>query len=303
MKIDFSNKVVQWVTLIFLAFIWGSSFILMKKGLISFTPEEIASYRVFCVALVLLPFVIKYFDYLAGKRFWIFFLAGIFGSLLPYFFFVKAQTHIDSSLSGILNSTTPIFTLLLAVLVFKQTFKPMSVLGVIAGFVGAAGLIAFRSDSFDLGSFSLYAILPVIAASSYGVNVNLIKMYLQDVRPMAVTSLSFFTVGIIAGVYLFGFTDFVDKLTHGGAETYKSLGFVTILAVVGTALCVYIFNMLIKETSALFASSVTYMIPVFAIFWGVLDGENFNAIQAVFAAVILLGVSLINSNRKFKRSK
>lgn len=299
-KTVFSSKPVQWISLISLALVWGSSFILMKRGLEAFAPDEIAAYRIFIVFFSLSPFVWKYRNLLLGPTSIPLLMAGVFGSALPYFLFIKAQTEISSSLSGILNSLTPIFTLLFAVLLFKQKFKWNSILGIFLGFVGAVGLIYFSGNASPEGNISLLVALPIVAAASYGLNVNLIKRYLQETPPMAVTAMSFAVIGPLAGIYLFGFSNFSTQLINhpkGGS----SFIYISILGVVGTALAVWLFNMLIKETSALFASSVTYLIPVVAVMWGVLDGESFYLMQFFAALIVLLGISLINSKRRFEK--
>jgi drug/metabolite transporter (DMT)-like permease len=295
-KIDFSSRPVQIVTLGFLALVWGSSFILMKRGLVSFPPLEIAALRLFLVFLVLLPTTIQHFSALKPSNRWAFLAVGVFGSALPYFLFVFAQTQISSSLSGILNSLTPLFTLLFAIFFFQQKFRKISMVGVSLGFIGAVGLVYFSAEHAIANSFTVYMILPVIASASYGINVNIVKTYLQNINPVAVTSLSFAMIGPIAGVYLLFFSDFTDHVQqpHG----WESFGYISILAVIGTALAVLIFNMLIKYTTALFASSVTYLIPIVAIIWGIVDGESFNLIQLLSAGVILFGISLIRSNKK-----
>ncbi len=300
MAINFSKPAVQWTTLICLAFIWGSSFILMKRGLVAFSAIEIAAYRIFAVSVCMLPFSFQELSLFKGKKAFPLLVIGFLGSAIPYFLFVKSITHISSSLSGILNSMTPLFTMLLALLFFKQRFLPKSIIGIALGFLGACGLIYFSGGEASIDSFNIWVLMPIIAAASYGLNVNVVKMYLQDVKPITVTALSFIVVGPISGIYLFTSTDFVAHATTHPAGL-ESLLYITLLAVVGTALAVYAFNMLIKETSALFASSVTYMIPVFAILWGVLDGEHFSWPQAVFAGVILIGISLINSKRRFSK--
>ena len=297
MKIDFSKKSVQWFTLGFLALIWGSSFILMKRGLQAFPSEEVAAYRIFIVFVCLFPFAIKSIGLHKGNMGLALFGVGFFGSALPYFLFVEAQSYLTSSVTGILNSLTPVFTLVFGSFLFKQRFQLKSIIGIILGFFGAIGLILFNGQEADLATISIYAILPIIGSASYGVNVNLIKMYLQSVEPLAVTSLSFIIIGPIAGVYLFTATDFTNHLIHH-PNGWSSFGYITILGVVGTAIAVWIFNLLIKETSALLASSVTYLIPIVAIAWGLLDGETLNYYQLASALVILGAISLINAKRK-----
>ena len=294
--IDFKSRIVQVITLTFLALIWGSSFILMKRGLESYPPNEIAALRLFLVFLVLLPSAIYHLKALKNSNRWALFFVGLVGSALPYFLFVLAQTEISSSLSGILNSLTPLFTLVFALAFFKEKIRLTSVFGVSLGLVGAIGLIYFSAEHEIAHSFTIYMLLPVIAAACYGLNVNIIKSKLQNVDPVAVTALSFGMVGPFAGVYLFGFSDFI---THVKAPNgLMNFGYISILAIVGTALAVLIFNMLIKHTTVLFASSVTYLIPIIAILWGVIDGEKFNLTQLVFVGVILAGVNLIKSKKK-----
>lgn len=299
-SIDFSKPLNQWITLILLAFVWGSSFILMKRGLVSFEPDEIAALRIFVVFITFLPFTFKSVKMVVSDKGLPLLAVGFFGSVFPYFLFVKSITEINSSLSGILNSLTPLFTLIFARLIFKQAFQTISIVGVSLGFVGAAGLIYFSGNRPTFDSFTLYVLMPIVAAASYGLNVNIIKKYLQEVPSLSVTALSFYVVGPIAGIYLLGFTDFTEHLTQH-PEGWASLGYILILGIVGTALAVLLFNMMIKETSALFASSVTYLIPIFAIMWGVLDGESFNFMQASFVAFILIGISLINRRRRFSK--
>jgi drug/metabolite transporter (DMT)-like permease len=300
MSIDFSKPLNQWITLLILAFVWGSSFILMKRGLVSFEADEIAALRIFTVFISFLPFTYKRVKEIKGKSGLPLLAVGFFGSVFPYFLFVKSITQINSSISGILNSLTPLFTLIFARLLFRQNFKIISIIGVSLGFIGAAGLIYFSGNRPSFDSFTIYVLMPIVAASSYGINVNIIKKYLQEIPSLSVTALSFYIVGPIAGIYLFFFTDFIEHLTQH-PEGWASLGYILILGVFGTALAVLLFNMMIKETSALFASSVTYLIPIFAIMWGVLDGEAFNFQQGVFVLFILIGISLINSRRRFSK--
>jgi drug/metabolite transporter (DMT)-like permease len=294
-KIDFSSRTVQITTLAFLSLIWGSSFILMKRGLEVFPPNEIAALRLFLVFLVLLPSTIKHFSALKPSNRWAFLAVGILGSALPYYLFVTAQTQISSSLSGILNSLTPMFTLVFALVFFKQKVRGISIVGVTLGLLGAIGLIYFSAEHAVNQSFTIYMILPIIASASYGINVNIIKTHLQSINPVAVTALSFALVGPFAGVYLIFFSDFIPHIQEPNGLI--RFGYISILAIFGTALAVLIFNMLIKHTTALFASSVTYLIPIIAIVWGVIDGEEFNLTQLLFVGVILGGISLIRSSK------
>ena len=187
------------------------------------------------------------------------------------------------------------FTLLFAIIFFKQKVRQISIIGVSLGLVGAIGLIYFSAEHATSQSFTIYMMLPVVASASYGLNVNLIKVYLQNINPIAVTALSFALIGPFAGIYVLFFSDFITHIQE--PQGLASFGYIAILAIIGTAVAVLIFNMLIKETTALFASSVTYLIPIIAIVWGLFDGEEFNLIQLLFVGVILGGISLIRSSK------
>lgn len=295
MKLDFSNKVVQLVTLILLALTWGSSFILMKKGLIYFSATEVAAYRMTIAMTVLLPISLRNLSVIRGN-FRPLLLVGLFGSAIPSFLFAIAQTEIPSALSGILNSLTSLFTLVIGVIVFRIPALRMQVLGVLIALVGALGLIGF-ANLLEFGTYGRYALLVVLASGCYGVGVNIIKSQLQEMRPTHITSLSFLMVSPVLALYLFTMTDFTTKLSTN-SESWLGLLYISILGIIGTALAVIIFNRLIKETTAVFASSVTYLIPVVALGWGLFDGETMEASQLIFMVMILVGVFLINKKPK-----
>lgn len=292
MGLDFKNPLIQWVTLVLLALTWGSSFILMKKGLEYFGADEVAAYRISIAMVVLLPVALKNLREFKG-RFWPLLAAGMFGNAIPAFLFAIAQTEIPSALSGILNSLTSLFTLLIGIALFKTAIVKRQVIGVVVALVGALGLIGFQS-LLQFGTYGKFASLIVVASACYGVGVNVIKRYLHHVKPTHITSLSFLLIGPLILVYLLGFTDFTTKVLMK-PEARVGVLYLSILGIVGTAIAVIIFNRLIKETTAVFASSVTYLIPVVALGWGLIDGERIAANDMIFMLVILTGIFLINS--------
>ena len=288
---NLEKKIWQYLLLFFLAFIWGSSFILMKRGMKVYSHDEVAALRIAISFLFLLPFLFKYIHKVKKDRWKYLTIVGVFGSGIPAFLFTLAETGITSSLAGMLNSLTPFFTLILGVVIFKVPAVKGKFLGVFIGLIGALGLII--SNGFDIENTPfVYALLVVIATLCYAISVNTIKKYLGEINSIAITALSFLIIGIPAIIYLF-FTDFVAT-TQTNPEAATALGYVAILAVIGTALSIIIFNQLIKYTSAVFASTVTYLIPIFAIFWGVIDGEEINFIQIVSIFIILIGIYFVN---------
>jgi drug/metabolite transporter (DMT)-like permease len=291
---DFSKKINQILILCILGLIWGSSFILMKKALTTYTPIEITLYRIFVVFLVFFPLGIKSFLKIQKKTGYILLLSAIIGSVIPYFLFIKAQTKIDSSLNGILNSITPLFTLLFGVILFKQKTNFRAVIGVVVGLIGATSLIFLSTGGNIFSSSILYALFPVLGSACYALNINIIKTYLQDIPALKITSWSFIFIGPIAGLLLFFETDFTNNLTNNDPN-YLNFICINILGILGSGLAFWVFNLLIKETSSVFASSVTYLIPIVAIFWGVIDGEVFGIVQFYLCLVIFCGIYLIKS--------
>lgn len=288
----------SWVLLVFLAIVWGSSFILMKRGLFDadgnqmLLPEQLAALRMSLAGLALLPMAIKHFKKSVSRKNILFFIiVGVCGNGLPAFLFAIAQTQITSSLSGLLNSLVPLFTMIIGLTIFKIKPKWFNATGVIIGLGGALGLILV-SKNMSGDSNIMYALLVVVATLCYAISVNTIKSKMQDIKSIAITSIGFSLIMVPCAFYL-GTTDFVERVQHlpGALE---SVGYVAILALVGTGLAVVLFNDLVKETTAIFASSVTYLIPIVAIMWGVLDGEVFTMSQALFTLVILSGVYLVN---------
>lgn len=294
---DLSKKINQIFTLCTLGLIWGSSFILMKRGLQSYPPIEITLYRIFIVFLVFAPIGIKDFFKIQKKTGLILLLSAIIGSVIPYFLFIKAQTKIDSSLNGILNSITPLFTLVFGVILFKQKTNLKAISGVLLGLIGASGLIILSNGTNNsLSGDYYYAILPVIGSACYALNINLIKNYLHEIPALKITSWSFIFIGPIAGIILLFYTDFTTHLIYNDVN-YLNFLFINILGILGSGFAFWVFNLLIKETSSVFASSVTYLIPIVAIFWGVVDGEIFGILQGLLCLVIFCGIYMIKSKK------
>jgi drug/metabolite transporter (DMT)-like permease len=287
-----NTKALNWIILIALALTWGSSFILMKRGMDVFSSDEVAALRIFIAFLFLSPLIFSHVKKPLLKHWKGFVGMGVLGNLIPAFLFTKAETGISSSLTGMLNSLTPLFTLLLGVLLFKTKTRLINAIGIIIGFAGAIGLLTV-GKSEDMDNNLLYGFYVVLATICYALSVNIIKKELGEVNSVTATVWSMLFIGPFAGIYLFAFTDFMQKLENQPL-VMNSLGYVILLAVFGTALSVIVFNVLIRNTNALFASSVTYLIPVVAMAWGVFDGEDVQLFHFLWIVLILLGVYLVN---------
>ncbi len=277
-----------WGLLILLALIWGSSFILIKKGLLGLSSSEVGALRIFTAFVVMAPVALLSLRRVRWDQVKYLIVVGLTGSLVPAFLFAIAQTRTPSSITGVINALTPIFTLLVGVLIYRQKTTLNAITGVLVGFVGAAVLVL--SDSGSLTSFNYYALLIVMATILYAINVNVIKHHMQGLRSLTITSVSLLMVGPFCGAYLYFGTSFFDNLAI--PEVRTAALYIFLLGLFGTAIALIIFNKLVQLTDAVFTSSVTYIIPIVAIVWGLFDGEKLIWIHWLGMALILGGVYL-----------
>lgn len=261
---------------------------MIKRGLVVFDPMQVAAIRLLVTSLFLMPFIIFGYQKLPKGKFKYIVLSGVVGSALPAFFFPLAQTQIESSLAGILNSMTPIFTLLIGLFFFNLALNKTNVGGIIFGFAGAALLILTRGETSLQGDV-LFALFALMGAICYGLNTNLLKTYLSNVPPTLIASGSFAFLGFPAAGYL-ATTDFLHVVDHD--HFWISFLAIAVIGIVGTGLAMVLFNILLQRTHPLFASSGTYLIPLVAVFWGFLDGEMIKWVHLIGIALILSGIYL-----------
>jgi drug/metabolite transporter (DMT)-like permease len=283
----------QLCMLMVLAFIWGSSFILMKIGLKSFSADQAGALRIALASLALLPVSLRQLPNLKKKDLPSLLVAGFIGSFFPAFLFMIAETRIDSSLAGMLNSLTPVFTLIVGLLFYHTAFRRMQAAGLLLGLAGATGLI-LAGEGFRLGTVNSFAFFIVLATFFYAISMNQIKSRLSHLTGVQITSLSFLFIGPAAMAYLLT-TDLAS--VRANPEWPVHLLALAALGMIGTALAQLLMNSLIRHSSAVAASSVTYIIPIFAIMWGVLDGEKVTGIHLAGMCFILSGVYLIGRKR------
>jgi len=288
------SPMLAWGLLIALSLIWGSSFILIKRGLVGLHPTELGALRIVAAWLFLVPVALARWRSVE-KRYWKYLaIVGFVGSLIPSFMFAFAQTEISSSVTGVLNALTPIFTILVGLLIFGQRQPGGVFIGVLIGFVGTAILSAAGNQAGFRINFYVFFIL--IATFCYGMNLNIIKYTLQGIRPIVVTSMSLLVAGPIAMIYLLFFTSYFEQLVTS-PEVRLASGYIVILGVAGTAIALILFNRLVQITEPVFASSVTYLIPVVAVIWGVMDGELLSMLHGLGMVTIVAGVYTANRFR------
>ncbi|MCU0460830.1 MAG: DMT family transporter [Bacteroidales bacterium] len=279
------RKIWHWLIVALLSVIWGTSYILMKKGLESFSTFQIGSLRIIITFICLLPVAIRNLPKLNRSNILSIAIIGFFGSGIPAFLFPLAQTRIDSSLAGMLNTLSPVFTLVIGIIFYNQKVIKSQIAGVFLGLAGAIGLL--YSGSF---TFNYYGLFVVLATILYGISSNEVSK-IQGINGLQLTSLAFFILSPFAiAVFL---------LTDIGAATetedwLQNLGYISILSIFGSALALALFYLLIQDTSPVFASMITYFVPIVATLWGIADGEHFTSSMFISVLLILGGVYLIN---------
>lgn len=284
----------KWLFLIVLSLVWGSSFILMKKALIGLTPIQVGALRMLITAVFLLLVGFKSLKRIE-KRHWKYVAyTAVLGTFFPAFLFAFAVSKIDSSISAILNSLTPFNTFIFGALVFGFTFKRKQFYGVLIGLAGTLILI-LKGAELNPNQNYWYAVLILIASIGYAFNVNMIKKYLDDLDALAITTGNFLLL-IIPAFIVLAFSGFFSTF-EVTEETTSALGYITVLAVVGTGIAKVLFNKMVHLSSPVFAASVTYLIPAVAVIWGIVDGEKLSLIQLLAGGIILFGVWLVNKAR------
>lgn len=297
-----SETLKSWLLLILLSCVWGSSFILIKMGLfdgegnVRLPADQLGALRVTFAFIALSPILIKSFKYLNKKNVLFLLIAGICGNGLPAFLFAYAETTLNSSITGMLNSLVPLFTILIGALFFGFKIKRIHLIGIAVAVFGTFLIVQEKLIGVTITAAMLLPFLALILATMcYATSLNVIKYKLVEVKSTAITALSFFMISPIAVGYLFS-TDFTSRI-----ETQENIlpgvGAILILAIVGTATAVLLFNKLIKMSSPIFASSVTYFIPIVAMLIGWFIGEAISLLQLLGMGVLIGGVLIINKGK------
>ena len=289
-----SPEATSWIILTVLALMWGSSFILIKKGLIAFDPGAVGALRIAFASIFLVIPASRKFKYIRRKHVFMLLIVGFFGSLIPAFLFAKAQTQLDSAVAGILNAITPLWVIIISISLFSQRISIRVFIGMPLGFSGTVWLVLAGAEGGV--SFNYYALFVVLATICYGVNLNVIKYKLAGLDALTITGVSLSMVGPLAILFLFTGTDFLNTMQNH-PYAWHSLGALAVLGIMGTAIALILFNKLVQVTTPVFASSVTYLIPIVAVIWGLVDGEKLTSGRFAGMLLILIGVYIANRKK------
>ncbi len=287
---------LKWIYLIVLSLIWGSSFILIKKGLIGLSPVQLGAVRIIFTATFLFIAGFKRIRQIARKDWKWVGLTGLLGTFFPSFLFAFAETEIDSSVTSILNSLVPLNTIVLGFLVFKIKSTSLQIIGVFIGLIGTLCLI-LNGASVNPDQNYYYVFFVIIATFMYATSVNILKRYLQHMEALTIAVGNFAFI-VIPAICILLFSGFFSPEVLERPELKPALTYLLLLSLFGTAIAKVMFNKLVHIATPVFASSVTYLMTIIAVFWGVLDGEQFGILQALAAVVILVGVYLANKKQK-----
>jgi len=289
-----NNQQRKWLFLMILSLVWGSSFILMKKALLGVTPIQLGALRMIFSALFLLMVGFKSLKKIKKKHWLYIVYTAIAGTFIPGFLFAFAIENIDSAIVSILNSFTPFNTLIIGALLFGFTFKKSQLLGIFIG-LGGTLILILKGAAVNPNQNYWFALLIIIASMGYAFNANMIKKNLSDLDALAIVTGNFVLL-LIPAIVVLAFTDFFTEFKMDETGT-SSLGYIIILSVVGTGIAKTIYNKLVQISTPIFSSSVTYLIPIVAIFWGFLDGESLQLVQVIGGLIILSGVYLVNKSK------
>ena len=289
------NKNLKWIYLLILSFVWGSSYILIKKALIGLSPLQVGSLRTIISTVLLLAIGYSSLKSIPRDK-WKWILITGLVSFIPPFLFAYAQTEIDSALAAILNSLTPLATLLIGVGFYRFKIDSKQISGVIIGLIGSV-LLMYQGSVINPDQNLLYVFFIIFASVLYAVQVNLLKVHLQDVSAVAITVGNFIFIFPLA-VVIFLMSDY-KQIDINDEDVKVALFCLLILSIIGTVFAKILFNKFVQIASPVFASSVTYTLPIVALFWGLIDGEVFTLNQFFATVIILIGVYLANKKSKF----
>lgn len=280
-----------YLTLLLLSIIWGTSYILIKKSLLFFTPYQVAALRLGISALAFVPLIVHHLKKVRKKDIPLLIVVGLTGTGLPSFLYPAAQTHVSSSVAGMLSSLTPLFTFILAWLAFGMQVKRLQAFGILLGLLGAILLVFSRAGGDGSTDFQLaYAGLIVLATLCYATSSNVVKANFQHTPALTITVVSFFLVGLPALLWCIVSAGVVPIIL--APDGWQGLAYVSFLALFSTVLASIIFFKLVQQTSAVFSSTVSYLVPIVALAWGLLDNETIGLYQVVAFLLILIGVFL-----------
>lgn len=276
----------NWIYIVLLAAIWGGSFLFMRIAAPEFGAVPLVGLRLAIATLALLPFMLAQGSIKEFRGRWKFLtIIGISNAAIPFGLFAYATIHITAGFTSVLNSVAPIFTAVIGYLWLRQTLSVSAVLGLLLGLLGVIVLVQDGSN-LQTQSQWLAAAAATFATLLYGFAANFNQEYKGSLSPMAVSGGSLF----VGALVLLPATVLLWPETMPSARAWMAL---IGLGVFCTGLAVSLYFIILQEVSANMVMTVTYMVPMFGMFWGYLFlDESVTSYMLLGCAAILLGVAL-----------
>ncbi len=290
MKKLIPTPTLVWILVFTLAGIWGSSYLVLKKALVVFTPLQVIAGRMFFASIFLLPFALREIKNIPRQKWGSLIFFAIITNLCVTYLNALAQSQITSSLNGIFSALTPLMTLVLGLVFYRQTFKPIQLLGLLIGLIGTL-ILVFYAPGNELGAINLFALIAVLATLCTGLSGNIVKFNLSDLSSVQISSIAFLIVFPLAAFYVWQSDFFILGLES--SEGRWALGEILFLAFFANVIAILIFTWLIEISSPVFATLVTYLVPIVALGWGLWDGEVVNLSQLMGMGIIISSVWLV----------
>ncbi|KUJ51819.1 DMT family transporter [Chryseobacterium sp. JAH] len=282
----------KWILLIVLSIIWGSSFILIKKSLDHFTPYQVGALRVLIAGIILMPIALSKYKLFPKKHLKWLILAAFTGNFIPMFLFPIAETEVSSSIAGIINSMMPIFVIIVGTLFWKFETTKRQMTGIFISFAGVC-MLAFGGG--EDSQFKIFPILLLLLATlCYAISTTTVKSKLMEVSSTVLSAFVFSFILFLPSLIALLSTGFASTFTFS-KENMMGLMFVSLLSVFGTGLAMMMNYRLLKVSTPLFASTVTLLMPIVAIIWGILDGEKLTILQFAGASIIIAGLIFLRA--------
>lgn len=266
----------------------------MKRGLLAFHPLQVGAFRILLAFLSLIPFMFWIplkLHTLTWKEWRSLMIVGFFGNGIPALLFPLAETQLNSASVGVLNAMTPLSVLTIGALFFSLAFTQRQFVGLTIGLSGSFILIAMGGEDINLLDKFSFGSLVLLATVCYGLSTNTMKKHLHHFHPIR---LSIIVLGISSIPYLIYLLITAPPGFLSSPGEWTALFYLSLLGMVGTAFATVLFHRLLTLTHPVFAASVTYLIPLVALMWGLLDGELINPYQFIGVAIIIGGVYISN---------
>ena len=291
------------ITFFALSFMWSLSFIFYRVGVPEFGSLAFASLRVVFAGLTMLIFILMSAKNRKGikESYKVLTIVGLFSAAIPFVLFSFSAQTVNAGVLAVLNASVPMMSGFIASMFFKERLSKRQTLGLVIGLVGVIILMSenlFGEQGQGLGTDLSSALLPMgyalFACVGYAIGANVTRNYLQDISPIAITAGSL----IIASVVMAPIA--VYKFPYGASISLQAWVSVICIGVFSTAIALIFMNQLIKNIGPMRATSITLVIPIFAIFFAyVLLGEALD-IGAIIGSVVILFGTYLSLNLSLK---